>query len=69
MKRENREVLIIWSWEKSASATKPVVVNIFIEDQEDDSSVSINLTEHEVALLLSGSVVRANARTARPEES
>lgn len=69
MKRENRDVLIMWSWEKSASATKPVVVNIFIEDQEDDSSISINLTEHEVALLLSGTVVRANARTARPEES
>ena len=69
MKRENREVLINWSWEKSASATKPVVVNIFIEDQGDDSSVSINLTEREVALLLSGTVLRVNARTARREES
>ena len=56
-------VTVALGFAKSADSTRPITTTLRVEQADDGAPVlDVELTEHQLAMLLSGSVVRTEAR-------
>lgn len=65
----NVDSLVNLSFQKAGNVNVPITTTLSVETEDETLRVDVNLTEHQLVHLLSGTVVRVNARVVRKDEA